>query len=268
MRLEPFRRDGVALAVHSVGAGRPMLFQHGLCGDAAQTAEVFPDGIGWQGLTVECRGHGGSEAGPLEAMGFATFAGDLAAFIETLGGPMVLGGISMGAALALRLAVERQDLVSGLVLARPAWVCEARPANMAPYALVGELLARHEPEAARAAFEASDTARRLAEEAPDNLASLQGFFSREPVEVTRALLTRVAADDPGVRAEDLGRIKLPVLVIGHGRDFAHPLAHAEALAGLIPGARLARITPKAESRDRYAAEFRAALAAFLQEVDG
>ncbi|EYD77225.1 hydrolase, alpha/beta fold protein family [Rubellimicrobium mesophilum DSM 19309] len=256
----------MTLAVHQVGEGRTMLFQHGLCGDAGQTAEVFPDGIGWRGLTLECRGHGGSEAGSLRRLGFGTFASDLAAFAETLGGPVVVGGISMGAALALRLAVERPDLVSGLVLGRPAWVCEARPENMAPYALVGELLARCDPALAREAFEASDTARRLAKEAPDNLASLRGFFSREPVAVTRALLLRLAADDPGVSEEAIRALRVPTLVVGHGRDLAHPLIHAETLAGMIPGARLVRITPKAESRERYVADVRTALAEFLTEV--
>ena len=266
MRPEPFRREGVRLAVHAVGDGRPMLWQHGLCGTASQTAEVFPVGIGWRGLTVECRGHGESEPGPLEALGFAAFAGDLEAFVDALGGPVVVGGISMGATLALRLAVERPELVSGLVLARPAWLWEARPPNMAPYALVGELMARHEPGAAREAFEASDTARQLAEEAPDNLASLRGFFAREPIAVTRALLTQVAADDPGVSEDAVRAIGLPTLVIGHDRDLAHPLAQAEALAGAIPCARLVRVTPKAESRERYVAEVRSALALFLQEM--
>ena len=265
MRLGLFRHDGVALAVHVVGGGRPMLWQHGLCGDARQTAEVFPEGIGWQGLTVECRGHGTSEAGPLEALGFAAFAGDLAGFVETLGGPVVVGGISMGAALALRLAVERPELVSGLVLARPAWLFAAGPGNMAPYGLVGDLLARHPPEEARAAFDDSETARRLAAEAPDNLASLQGMFARRPLEVTRALLTRLPADDPGVSEAQARALGVPTLVIGHGRDLAHPLSDAETLAATVPGARLVTITPKADSREGYVREFRAALSQFLQE---
>jgi pimeloyl-ACP methyl ester carboxylesterase len=261
-----FRRGGVTLAVHQVGDGRAMLFQHGLGGDARQTAEVFPAGIGWRSLTVECRGHGGSEAGPLEALGFGTFAGDLAAYVETLGGPVVVGGISKGAALALRLAVERPDLVSGLVIARPAWLFAAGPENMAPYGLVGELLGRHPPEEARRAFDRSDTARRLGAESPDNLLSLRGMFAREPLDVTRALLTRLPADDPGVTEAQARALRLPTLVIGHGRDLAHPLAFAETLAGLIPGARLATITPKSDSREFYVQEFRAALAQFLQEI--
>ncbi|WP_210530424.1 alpha/beta fold hydrolase [Rubellimicrobium arenae] len=262
-----FDRGSVSLAVHAVGDGRPFLFQHGLCGDAAQTADVLPKGIGWRGLTLESRGHGRSDAGPLDALSLATFADDLAAFLDQeVGGPVVLGGISMGAALALRLAVTRPDRVAGLVLARPAWLWDAAPSNLAPYALVGDLLARHEPGQARAAFEATDTARTLAQAAPDNLASLLGFFDRQPVPVTAALLSRIAADGPGLARDDIAAIRVPTLVIAHGRDLAHPLSHALTLARLIPGSHLSEITPKADDRDRYRRDFAAALSTFLQEL--
>ena len=267
MRADTFQVNALSLAVHVVGEGRPMLWQHGLCGDAGQTAEGFPDGIGWQGMTLECRGHGASDPGPLEALSLAAFAEDLAALAQDrFEPPMVLGGISMGAALALRLAVRRPDLVAGLVLARPAWACDAAPPNLAPYALVGDLLGRLPPDEARAAFEASDEARQLSEEAPDNLASLRGFFGRRPLDVTAALLSRVARDGPGVTPADLARLSVPTLVIGHGRDLAHPWEMAEALAALIPDARLRRITPKAHDRARHAADLREALASFLKEI--
>lgn len=258
-------RDGVRLSVRSVGEGRPMLWQHGLCGDAGQTAEVFPAGLGWRGVTVECRGHGGSDLGPGEALSLAGFAEDLAAWAEAVA-PLPVGGISMGAALALRLAATRPTLVRALVLARPAWVAGAAPANMAPYRLAAELLGRMPPGMARLAFEGSAMGRRLAAEAPDNLASLRAILSRAPTEGTRALLARIGADGPGVTRDEIARIAVPTLVIGHGRDLCHPLSMAEDLAGLIPGARLAVIAPKAEGRDAYLGGFREALAAFLKEL--
>jgi pimeloyl-ACP methyl ester carboxylesterase len=267
MRLKDFHRDGLALAAHAVGRGRPVLVQHGLCGDAAQTAEVIPTDAGWMGVTLECRGHGASGAGPEAALSLATFVDDLAVFIEErLGGPVVVGGISMGAALALRLAVTRPDLVSGLCLLRPAWVCEPAPANMAPYAVAGALLGQHGPEEARARFERLPLARRLAAEAPDNLETLRRLLSREPLARTAALLSRVSADGPGVSPAEVAALRVPTLVIGHGQDLAHPWAHAEALAGLILGARLVRVAPKAESRHRHRDGVCDALAHFLQEL--
>lgn len=263
--------DGTLLQVDgdvdSVGDSLPVVFQHGLCGDAKQTAEAFPPFAGFHRVTVEARGHGGSKSGDVSRFAISTFADDIATYIERhLAPPVVVGGISMGAAIALRLAVQRSELVRGLILARPAWFVAAAPDNMQPNSEVGHLLATMQPEAAKAAFLAGKTGRRLAEEAPDNLASLAGFFSREPIAVTSALLTAISGDGPGVSEADLARINVPTLVIGHGRDIVHPFTHAEALAATIPHARLVRITPKAEDRARYVSDFHAAIHAFLTEI--
>jgi pimeloyl-ACP methyl ester carboxylesterase len=260
--------DGVRLHLDDAGgAGAPVFFQHGLCGDAGQPREAFPSEPGLRRLTLEMRGHGRSEPGALSRLSIATFTDDLIAAIEWLGaGPVALGGISMGAAIALRLAVLRPDLVRGLALVRPAWVLERAPRNMRPNAEVGELIAASGGEEGLRRFEAGGTARRLGAEAPDNLASLRGFFSRQPLSVTSALLRAISADGPGVPAEAVARLRVPTLVLGHGRDVVHPLAHAEALAALIPGALFREITPKAVDRARYVADLHSALSRFFLEL--
>ncbi len=248
------------------GPGLPVVFQHGLGGDARQTAEAFPADPRFRRLTLECRGHGGSAAEASDTFSIAAFADDVAGMIEAVGrGPLVVGGISMGAAIALRLAARRPDLVRGLVVARPAWVTQAAPDNMQPNAEVGRLLATLPTDAARQAFLAGDTASGLAEQAPDNLASLLGFFDRPTPAVTAALLQAIAADGPGVSEQQVRAIVVPALVIGHGRDFVHPLSYATTLATLIPNARLVEITSKADDRARYVADFHTALSGFLKE---
>ena len=267
MQRARFSRAGLTLSVARCGGGRPMLFQHGLGGDAAQPAEVFPEGIGWQAVTLECRGHGRSEAGPAEGFAIAGFADDLIALIEAEGlAPLPVGGISMGAAIALRIAATRPDLVTGLVLGRPAWLDAAGPANLAGNVAVGRLLRGYPPAEARARFEATPLAARLALEAPDNLASLRGFFEREPVPVTAELLCRISEDGPGVDRAAIAAIAVPTLVIGTARDAIHPLALARGSAAAIPGARLVEIASKSDGRERYARGFRAALAGFLEEI--
>jgi pimeloyl-ACP methyl ester carboxylesterase len=268
MRTHLYEHAGIRFSVSETGEGLPMLFQHGLCGDALQPAEVFPSESGWRCLTLECRGHGHSEAGSPDEFSIATFAEDLVSLIEARNlAPVVVGGISMGAALALRLAVLRPDLVRALVLARPAWTTEAAPFNMQINALVGDLLRRYPPEQAQARFEASEIARNLAINAPDNLASLRSFFSRQPLSVTQDLLCRISADGPGVSRSEIEAIHIPALVIGSARDMIHPLAKAQELATMIPGATLIEITPKAENKDFYRRDFTAALLAFLKELE-
>ena len=246
------------------GDGPAFVFQHGLCGSAVQPGEVFPADAPFRRITIECRGHGLSEPGDPGAFSIATFADDVAELIEAKGiAPVVLGGISMGAAIALRLAVTRSDLVRALVLARPAWFVGDAPANMRPYAEVGDLLARFPPDEALARFDRSATATLLAREAPDNLATLRGFFARSPQDITASLLSRIAADGPGVSADQVAALTLPTLVIGTSHDLLHPLDHAERLAGLIPGAGLVRIAPKAITLGQHVMEFGAAMRSFL-----
>ena len=250
----------MTLALHQRGTGKAFVFQHGLCADARQTFEAAPDLTGWQLLTLDCAGHGGSPATP--PLSIARFADDVTTLIETLRGPVVLGGISMGAAIASRVAVLRPDLVRGLVLVRPAWLCEAAPPNMQPNAEVGRYIAAG---AGRAAFEGSATAQRLAQEAPDNLSSLLGFFDRQPLAVTSTLLSTISADGPGITRRDLTLLKIPALVCGTAQDAVHPLALAHEMAGLIPGAKFTELPPKAEDKPAHLAALHATIADFLQE---
>ena len=266
LQLHHVRRDGLDLVVHDRGGqGVPFWFQHGLCGGPGQTAEACPSDGAIRLLTLACRGHGASPAGPLQALSLATFTQDLAAAIEQLNlGPVHLGGISMGAAMALRLVVTRPELVRSLVLVRPAWVTDAAPASMAPNREVGELLARLPAPEARAAFEASDTAQRLARLAPDNLASLRSFFEREPLDVTAALLQQLSRDGPGVTPRQVGALTLPITLVGHAQDAIHPWAHVLQLAALNPGATCVDITPKAASKTAYLHDLHAAITQHLR----
>lgn len=259
--------DGTTLNVDTAGEGHAVIFQHGLCGDAGQTNEAFPIQSGYCRITVEARGHGGSQLGSLEHLSIATFADDIASYADSsLNAPVVVGGISLGAAIALRLAVKRPDLVKALILARPAWVTTAAPDNMAPNAEVGRLLQTLPPGDAKAVFLAGPAGQRLAAEAPDNLASLTGFFARQPIAVTAALLTAISNDGPGVTEEEVSRIAVPTLVIGHEQDAIHPIAYARALAERIPKAQFIQITPKTESRAQYVADFQHAMHTFLKEL--
>lgn len=258
-------RDGFRLAVHDAGgAGRPVIFQHGLCGDARQTAEAFPADERFRRVTLECRGHGKSEFDSAPSLDTSTR--DVAALAESLGAPLPVGGISMGAAIALRLAVTRPDLVSHLILVRPAWDTDDAPPNLAPNVEVGELLASMPADAAREHFMASATAARLAKESPDNLASLTGSFTREPLRETATLLTTLSRQPLGLGADDLAKITIPVLVCETAEDAIHPAALARSLASKIPDARLVTLPPKGRGKPAHLAALHAAITHFLTET--
>jgi pimeloyl-ACP methyl ester carboxylesterase len=260
------RTDAPVLNVDDAGGvGLKVILQHGLCGDARQTIEAFPRDVRFRRITIESRGHGGSEAGDPGLFSIRTFASDIMAFIEAHRlGPIIIGGISMGAASTLHIAVHRPEIVRGLILVRPAWVAASAPANNGPNREVGRLLADLSQENAREIFEASETARLLAEVAPDNLASLRNFFSREPQAITAALLQAIASDGPGVLEEDLRNLETPTLIVGHEIDYIHPFSYATALSQLIPRSQLVRITPKAVSKAAYLKDLHKAITNFLE----
>jgi pimeloyl-ACP methyl ester carboxylesterase len=255
-------RGGKKLALYARGEGRPVLFQHGLCGDAEQAFEAFPELPGWRLHTLECRGHGASEAGGDYSL--AAFAEDAGAVLDGLG-PSVLGGISMGAAIALMVAVLRPEKTRALILARPAWGIASAPPNLRPNAELGALLAELPQKAAKAAFAAGATAKRLAREAPDNLASLLAIAERAPIRDTAKLLAAISADGMGLAEADLARIGAPTLVLGTGDDLIHPLALARDLTARIPGARFAELPPKGRGKAAHLAAMREKISDFLSE---
>jgi pimeloyl-ACP methyl ester carboxylesterase len=254
------QRDEVLLRGWDGGEGLPVIFQHGLGGDEAQVAEVFPDANGIRRITLECRGQGKSTLGDPRGLSIANFADDILAFADSRGvDRFVIGGISMGAAIALRIAVKNPARVRALILARPAWVWDPAPANMKPFIEVASYLQQRTVND----FEASATAQRLAREAPDNLVSLKKFFSVKDREATTTLLATIAGDSPDVSEAEVRTIAVPTLIIGHKIDAVHPLEFAMTLASRIAGSQFVEITPKATDKPKHVAEFRKHVAQFL-----
>ena len=261
--------DGCRLAFVDEGEGLPVLWQHGLGADRAQPAEVFPNLQGVRRITLECRGHGRSELGDEARLSIAQFAEDAIALLDHLGVERaVVGGISLGAAIGLRIAALHPDRARSLVLARPAWVDEHGPDHMHIYQDVADLLAAFGPRDGKARFEALPRLAEVEAASPDNAASMRWFFDRDDPRSTIALLSRIPAEGPGVSQDRMRALALPTLVIANDHDYVHSLATARALASLIPGAAACEITSKTIDRARYVADFKDALSLFLGSRKG
>lgn len=257
-------RDDAYLVVHQTGHGLPVLFQHGLGGDETQVAQTFPQNPDFRRITLECRGHGASTPGSTRPFSIAMFAQDVLAAADHLGlEHFVMGGISMGAAIALHLAHAHPNRVLALVLVRPAWTFDASPANMQPIRIIANLLQALPVDEARERFAASDLAASLQRTAPDNLASLMGYFERDNASGFAEVLAGIAADGPGVSGVEAAALTIPTLIIGNRHDAIHPLSSAMTLAETIPGASFAKVTAKATDKARHFAETQRTIAEFL-----
>ncbi|MBB3391046.1 pimeloyl-ACP methyl ester carboxylesterase [Rhizobium sp. BK275] len=259
-----FKRDDADLSVYDCGTGKALLFQHGLGGNEAQVAQVIPEGLDWRRITTECRGHGSSTLGTRHPFSIAMFAADVIAAADEKGvDRFIAGGVSMGAAIALHLAKTYPERVMGLLLVRPAWSFARAPDNLAPIREIAALLRSHSPADGQALFAGSATAERLRMDAPDNLASLLGYFERPDAPDFADVLCDIASDGTGVLQEDAAKLSVPALVLGNRQDAIHPLAVAQVIADTLPNAHFLEVPAKAADAEAHFAAVRAVLQQFL-----
>ncbi|MCW5893295.1 MAG: alpha/beta fold hydrolase [bacterium] len=257
---------GVRLHVDADGAGTPIVLAHGFGGSARNwNPQVRAFRAVAYVARYDARGHARSEA-PDDAAAYTpeTFVDDLRAVVDGAGvDRAVVGGLSMGAATALRFALAYPARVRALVLASypsgPTW-----PTGFTAIAeRFADAIERDGLEAAGAHFvwgpdsgldERGARLVRLGflEHPPHGLVhTLRGVIARQPSVETIAALSSVSA---------------PTLVVA-GKGDAASLAPSHALASRIPRARLV-VVPDAGHVVNLAnpAAFDAAMAALLREV--
>ena len=271
-----FERDGAVFNYLDVGAGVPFVFQHGIGGDLGQPLRVFRPPHGVRLLSFDCRAHGDtvSSADPTE-LSFRTYSDDLIGFLDHLGlARAVVGGISMGAGVALGVAVRYPERVAGLVLSRPAWLAGPMPdRTVALFDRLAGLLRLLGSTAAggrgldwaQHALAADRRFSVIATRYPDTARSLRGQLTSPRAVDGVARLERLPRDRPIARLRDAAGIRAPTLVIAHRHDPLHPFAFGAALARTIPGARLARVTARSIDEQRHADEVHDALVEFVQQ---
>src|SRR5665213_18121 len=127
-----FQHHGLTFNYRETGKGNPFLFQHGLGGDVNQPFGLFKPPDGFRLISLDCRAHGMTPAGDPNQLDIPTLTDDCAALLDCLSiRRAVIGGISMGAAIAINFAMRFPTRVLALVLSRPAWLDAPPPANVA-----------------------------------------------------------------------------------------------------------------------------------------
>jgi pimeloyl-ACP methyl ester carboxylesterase len=259
--------DGCQLTYESVGEGLPVLWQHGLGANRRQPADVFPDLPGIRRITLECRGHGDSELGDPTRLSIASFTEDVIALMDHLGvRKAVVGGISLGGAMALRLAALHPERTCGLIIARPAWIDGPSLETMSPYAAVAQCIAESGTEKGLERFLHSEELRKVQQISPDNALSLQAFFAQANPESTVQLLSRIAKDAPAV-GDLISTISVPALIVANDQEFVHPMEYALTVHSKLPRSQLRIITSKTIDACAYRKEFAMSLLDFLLSLE-
>jgi len=227
------------------GRGVPFFFQHGLGAEVSQPFGLFRPPPGARLIAMDCRGHGRSSLGPANSLRFRTFADDLRALMNYLGiSRAIVGGISMGAGVALNFALRYPGNVLGLVLSRPAWLDKPNAFNVRMFSLIACLIKEHGPAAGLKRFRASSELAEIRSKYPDTAKSLESQFLRKRARETCPILEQIPNDRPNPRRAQWNTISVPTLILANRRDPVHPYEYAKILAAHIPRAELRQIVSK------------------------
>jgi pimeloyl-ACP methyl ester carboxylesterase len=211
--------------VHGDGGGeRPLVLLHGgVTTIELSFGEVLPElAAGRQVIATELQGHG--RTADIERdidLGF--LAGDVAALLDHLGvGQADVLGFSLGAGVALQLALDHPDRVARLISVSAGYASDGfHPEISDP--------AQH---ATSTRMPTADDFRQM-REAYARLAPDPGHFEQFAAKTSRA-----ANNQKGWTAAELGGISAPTLLVFGDHDFIR-LEHAVQMHALIPGAQLA-----------------------------
>lgn len=259
-----FEHRGHRIYYETYGAGdRVIVYVHGLLLDARLNrgiARALAE-RGNRVVLIDLLGHGRSDK-PARASEHRMdlYVHQVVALLDTLGVERaVVGGVSLGADVALLMASLAPERVQGLVIEMPVleWATPFAALTFVPLLL----LLRHARPLAGAL---AAIARRLPATPFDPLNSFLGAVSLHP-EQSEAVLHGILVGPVAPTYEERAAITVPTLVLAHRRDFIHPLSDASGLAEQMPAARLVRARSPVELRlhpERLTKE----IVAFLAEV--
>ncbi|ANJ25887.1 alpha/beta fold hydrolase [Agromyces aureus] len=151
--------------------------------------------------------------------------------------PITIMGISMGAAIALRIALEGLLPVERAVFIRPSFDDSPVPENLRPFPVIGQVLT-DAGASGSAEFQEREVYHRVAEISPLGARALLAQFTapdaaRRAMRLVEVPRNRAFRDDAEL-AELEGR-GIRSLVVGALRDPVHPLSTAERWAAGVAG---------------------------------
>ncbi|MBD9627431.1 MULTISPECIES: alpha/beta fold hydrolase [Ensifer] len=206
-------RDGARIWYATYGSGEPVILLHGGLGHSGNWGFQVPALLdtGHRVILIDSRGHGRSTR-DRKPYTYELLAADVLAVMDRLDiQKAAFAGWSDGACIALTLASQTPERVSGVFF----FACNMDPSgtkDIEPSPVLDRCFSRH----------AEDY--RALSATPDDFSAFVDAVS----EMQRT--------EPNYTAEDLGKIRVPVVIVQSENDEFIKHEHADHLAHSIPGA--------------------------------
>ncbi len=263
--------DGLRWEVRVRGAGAPVLLLHGFTGRGSGWADhATALARSFRVIVVDLPGHGrsGIPTGPGRASVERT-AGDLAAILQRTGSaPAHVVGYSLGARIALRLAIDAPDTIRRLVVESPSAGIASEIDRAARRAADEKLAVRLEAEGIVPFVDAWQRQPVFASHARSSAARRRRLRSERLRNRPAGLAASLRDAGQGSMEplhRRLGEISAPTLVIAGALD-PTGLDRARIVAGTIEGARLEVVAEAGHTPHLETPEiFRSLTLAFLKE---
>lgn len=234
--------------------GEPFVFLHGLGGDTSQTMGIMKQTEGIRRISMDFRGHGKTiDIGRRDKLSFEQFTRDILALVNHLNlGRVIIGGVSTGAGVALRFSLTNPQLVSKLVLSRPAWKDEPQSREIIEaYQQIYDILVDNSVKDKKTAYKATKIYKHMKSVSKYAGETLLGQFEYPYAKDTASKLIKIPRDCPNSNRDDWKNIIVPTLILVSEQDPIHPYEYGVLLNNFIPNSSLKRITPKEVSGQQH-----------------
>lgn len=234
---------------HGNPDGPPLVLLHGLLLSSAGQERVARALRRPRVLLLDLHGHGGSSQ-PTDPSRYTwrAFVEDVVALLDHLSiDRAALGGLSLGANVAIAAAEQEPDRVSSLILEMPV-LARGIPVAKPVFGALARLYAGVDPVVSplTLALRRSPLQRPIPE-----LRMMVDLASHRPKAAHAVLRGLLDDDPPGQDEAAVAGLELPALVVGHRFDPLHPLDDARWLAATMPNARLVEAATILSNRFRF-----------------
>ena len=256
--------DGTNLIYLDQGHGPLALFQHGFGMDWQQIHEVWPAKLGIRLICLNLRGHGNSETGSLGDLSFARAVEDILELIVHLGEkPKIVGGISLGAALAMELTQYLS--FNHLIISRPAFDVDGNTSNFNVFRALQQIMRDKPRDSWLVQLEHEACFQTLAISAPRNQETYRRLLEHPRLSELMVWMNALEARAMTVDAETLMHLKSRTDIIEQAHDALHPFTLARKFRDLIPNSHLHAVASGKESESRYQESMQTVLHDILRE---